>query len=166
MDCNSPTLQTGSSHTGVLLAAQPVPPISPQELISLPAQALVLGSMEAVVNQENADSVQAEMVAEFANQPITSQANAYLIGKGTTILPDILCNAGGVTVSFFEQVQNATWQSWSGDKVASRLQRTMDSAVDAVADMAEHHNIDLRTAAIALAMQRIIEAHRARGLRM
>ena len=119
--------------------------------------------MEGMIDSHNADDVEAEMVVELANQPITAAGGRQLLDRGLLVVPDILCNAGGVTVSYYEQVQNASWQRWSRTQVVERLQQEMASATDAVVDMADQHDTDLRTAAIALAMERVIEAQRARG---
>ena len=137
--------------------------ISPDELLAQPATALLLASMEGMIDSHNADDVEAEMVVELANQPITAAGGRQLLDRGLLVIPDILCNAGGVTVSYYEQVQNASWQRWSRTQVVERLQQEMASATDAVVDMADQHDTDLRTAAIALAMERVIEAQRARG---
>ena len=136
---------------------------SPDELLVQPATALLLASMEGMIGSHNADAVEAEMVVELANQPITAAGSRRLLDRGLLVVPDILCNAGGVTVSYYEQVQNTSWQRWSRTQVVDQLQQEMTSATDAVVDMANRHDTDLRTAAIALAMERIVEAQRARG---
>ena len=136
---------------------------SPDELLVQPATALLLASMEGMIGSHNAGNIQAEMVAELANQPTTEAGSRHLLDRGILIIPDTLCNAGGVTVSYYEQVQNASWQRWTRDQVVERLQGNMTSAAAAVMDMAERHDTDLRTAATALAMERIVEAQRARG---
>ena len=136
---------------------------SPDKLLVQPATALLLASMEGMIGSHNAGHIQAEMVAELANQPTTAAGSRHLLDRGILVIPDILCNAGGVTVSYYEQVQNASWQHWTRDQVVERLQDDMASAAAAVMDMAEQHDTDLRTAATALAMERIVEAQRARG---
>lgn len=137
--------------------------VSPDELLVQPASALLMASMEGMIDGHNADDIQAEIVAELANQPTTAAGSRHLLDRGILVVPDILCNAGGVTVSYYEQVQNASWQRWARDQVVERLQTDMASAAAAVMDMAERHDTDLQTAATALAMERIVEAQRARG---
>lgn len=137
--------------------------VRPEDLLVQPAAALLLASMEGMIDSHNADDVQAEMVVELANQPTSQEGGQRLLDRGLLVIPDILGNAGGVTVSYFEQVQNASWQRWSRTQVVERLQQEMASATDAVVDMANQHDTDLRTAAIALAMERVVEAQRTRG---
>ena len=137
--------------------------VSPDELLVQPATALLLASMEGMIGSHNAGDIQAEMVVELANQPISATGGHGLRDRGIPVIPDILCNAGGVTVSYYEQVQNASWQRWTRAQVVERLQHEMASAAEAVMDMAERHDTDMRTAATALALKRVVEAQRTRG---
>lgn len=137
--------------------------ISPDELLQLEVPVLVLASMEGVVDAENAGDVAARLVLEVANGPTTAQAERVLKSRGIVVVPDLLCNAGGVTVSYFEQIQNAANYYWSAAKVDRRLDRVMSQAVHAVWDKARTLRLDLRTAAYATGMETVTAAMRARG---
>ncbi len=137
--------------------------ISPDELLQLDIPVLVLASREGVIHNDNAADIAARLVLEVANGPTTAQGELALMRQETVIIPDLLCNAGGVTVSYFEQVQNAANHYWSAEKVNRRLAQTMSKAVHAVWDKAQELDTDLRTAAYVTAMETVAAAMRARG---
>ena len=137
--------------------------ISPDELLQLEIPVLVLASTEGVINGDNAADIAARLVLEVANGPTTAQGELALTRQETVIIPDLLCNAGGVTVSYFEQVQNAANHYWSEEKVNRRLAQTMSKAVHSVRDKAQKLDTDLRTAAYVTAMEAVTAAMRARG---
>ncbi len=137
--------------------------ISPEELLRLEIPVLVLASMEGVIDERNAADISASVVLEAANGPTTTLGEQILRNQGSFIIPDLICNAGGVTVSYFEQVQNAANYQWSEDKVNCRLDHSMSKAVHKTWDTAQTLNSDLRTAAFVLAMETVTEAMRARG---
>jgi len=137
--------------------------ISPNELLQLEVPVLALASMEGVVDAENAGAVAARLVLEVANGPTTAEAERVLKSRGIIVIPDLLCNAGGVTVSYFEQIQNAANYYWSAAKVNRRLDQVMSKAVHAVWDKAQTLHMDLRTAAYATGMETVTAAMRARG---
>jgi glutamate dehydrogenase (NAD(P)+) len=107
--------------------------------------------------------VQAKIVAELANGPTTPEADAILGQKGVFVLPDFLCNAGGVTVSYFEQVQNAYGYYWDEAMVYQRLDQKMTAAFSAVHSVAERYHVHNRLAAYVVAVARVAEACRLRG---
>jgi glutamate dehydrogenase (NAD(P)+) len=132
------------------------------EIISWPADVLIPAALEDAITDENADQVQAQIIVEAANAPTTPAADTILHDRGVLIVPDILANAGGVTVSYFEWAQNIQQFRWELDRVNSELERRMRSAYGSVRDVARDRDIDLRTAAFVLAIQRVGRAAIAR----
>ncbi len=137
--------------------------ISNEELLELPVDILVPAALENQITQDNAPRVKAKMIVELANGPTTPEADAILFKNGVVVVPDILANAGGVTVSYFEQVQNAANYYWTEDEVAQKLAKIMITAFTEVWAVKEKHNIDLRTAAFVSALGRVSEAMQLRG---
>jgi glutamate dehydrogenase/leucine dehydrogenase len=138
--------------------------ISNSELLELPVDILVPAALEGVITRANAPRVTAKIVAEAANGPTTPDADDILRSNGTVVIPDILANAGGVTVSYFEWVQDLYSFFWDPDMVRTQLERTVRRAYDDVAETARRHDTDLRTGALILAVGRVEEATRLRGL--
>ena len=137
--------------------------ISGDDLLTLDVDILAPAALESVITEENADSIDAELVIEIANGPIHSSADAALRDRGVRVLPDILANAGGVTVSYFEWVQNRQAWYWDADTVAQRLEQRMVEAARAVFERAEQLDTDYRTAAYVIAIERLECAAQARG---
>lgn len=137
--------------------------ISNEELLSLDVDVLVPAALENVITGENAGRVKAPVIVEVANGPTTSDGDAALNDAGKIVVPDILANAGGVTVSYFEWVQNKQGYYWTEQQVRERLQEIMSREFDAVNQLADRHGIDLRTAAYAQALTRIGQAIEAVG---
>lgn len=133
------------------------------DLLAIPCDVLVPAALEDMITVDNADRINARVVLELANGPITSGADEMLNKKGITVLPDILANAGGVTVSYFEWVQNRQCYYWSAQEVHERLQRIMDSEGRAIWDLAKQRGISMRTAAYVHALARLAEAIEAHG---
>lgn len=137
--------------------------VSNETLLGLECDVLVPSALGGVITAENAGSVRAKMIAEAANHPVTPQADEILRKKGVTLIPDILCNAGGVTVSYFEWVQNTQRMAWSEEQVNRALEEKMVKATRAVYGRAQAAQCDLRTAAFLLAVERVAEASRLRS---
>src|SRR6185312_14719279 len=119
---------------------------------------------EGVINESNADQIRAAMIVEGANGPTTPAADEILDAKGVVVVPDILANAGGVAVSYFEWVQDLQAYWWSEDEVNDRLRRMMDTAYDEVSMLASTNELSLRSAAQMIGVGRVADAHRTRGL--
>ncbi len=137
--------------------------ITNQELLELDVDVLIPAAMENQITADNAERVRAPVVVELANGPITSDADAVLNERGTLVVPDILANAGGVTVSYFEWVQNKAGYYWSEEEVHSRLHAIMAREFQAVYQRAGAQGIDMRTAAYAHALDRLGAAIESQG---
>jgi glutamate dehydrogenase (NAD(P)+) len=133
------------------------------DLLALDVDVLVPAALEGVIRADNAGDVQAKIVAELANGPTTPDADRILFEKGIFVIPDFLCNAGGVTVSYFEQVQNAYGFYWDADVVYERLDQKMTAAFRAVHEVAKRHQVNNRIAAYVVAVARVAEACQLRG---
>ena len=139
-------------------------PITNEELLELEVDVLVPAALENVITRRNAPNIRAKIIAEGANGPTTAPADEILEDKGIFVIPDILANAGGVTVSYFEWVQNREGYFWSEDVVNQRLQEVMVRSFHSVLDYARQHNVNMRTAAYMLAIDRVSSVHRMRGV--
>lgn len=137
--------------------------ISNGELLELDVTVLFPSALENVITQRNAGNIKARLIAELANGPTTPEADAILHDKGIYVLPDFLCNAGGVTVSYFEMVQNAYQFYWTEDMVHERLDEIMTRAYHAVHQAAQENQVNNRIAAYLVAVTRVAQAVRARG---
>lgn len=138
--------------------------ISNEELLALEVEVLVPAALGNVLHALNAADVKARLVVEGANHPTTPDADRIFEERGIVVLPDIYANAGGVTVSYFEWVQNLQQFRWSAERVDTELKTIMDRAYDDVRAIATERSVDLRTAAFVLAIGRVAEATRLRGL--
>jgi glutamate dehydrogenase (NAD(P)+) len=151
------------SETGSIAGAIGTEPIDNAELLALDVDLLVLAALEGQITAENAADVRARVIAEGANGPVTPDADPILAERGVVTVPDILCNAGGVIVSYFEWVQNLQSFSWPAEQVADRLRQVIGRAYDEVARVRTADGIDARLAAHAIAVARVAEAQRIRG---
>ncbi|MDT0632776.1 Glu/Leu/Phe/Val dehydrogenase [Rubrivirga sp. S365] len=173
-------------ETGFVKGLDGTEPISNDDLLALACDVLVPAALENQIRADNVDRIQARFVVEGANGPTTPAADRALFERGVPVLPDILANAGGVTVSYYEWVQNQENEQWEEEEVNGRLLRKMNRAVDAVVDTQERINgdldaigaaraerglngqplgaIDLRTAAYVLAIQRVSDVTLQRGI--
>jgi glutamate dehydrogenase (NAD(P)+) len=138
-------------------------PISNEDLLELDVDVLVPAALENQIGPWNADRIKAKIVAELANGPTTPEADAILHKNGVYVIPDFLCNAGGVTVSYFEQVQNAYDYYWTAEEVYERLDRKMTAAFHAVHETAKKYKVDNRMGAYIVSVARVAEAMRLRG---
>ena len=138
--------------------------LSNEELLELPCEILVPAAIEGQITEHNGDRISAVVVVEGANGPTTPEGEAILESKGVTVVPDILANAGGVAVSYFEWVQDLQFYFWSAEEIDSRLEQIMLKSFDEVAGLADHQGCSLRTAALLLAVGRVAEAITLRGI--
>jgi glutamate dehydrogenase (NAD(P)+) len=134
------------------------------EVLTWDADILIPAALGDVLTKENAHDVRASIIVEAANAPTTPEADEIFQQRGITVVPDILANAGGVTVSYFEWVQNIQQFSWELDRIQQELASYMRKAYRSVADVARKHQVDLRTAAFVLAIGRVGEAAMSRRL--
>lgn len=156
-----------SSKKGALLCdytKDGVKHISNAELLELETTVLVPAALENQININNADKIQAKIIVEGANGPTTVEADEILQKRGITLVPDILSNAGGVVVSYFEWVQNIQSVSWSEEYVNEHLKTIMDQAFQSVWDIAREKEISLRTGAYLIAVKRVVDAKNLRGI--
>jgi glutamate dehydrogenase/leucine dehydrogenase len=138
--------------------------ISNDDLLTMKCDILVPAALENVITLNNVDQIKAKIIAEAANGPTTPHADEALARKGTLLLPDILTNAGGVTASYFEWVQDLQSFFWSEAEVNAKLESVMRRAFLEVHEMARKHRTQMRTGAYVLAVGRVAEATTVRGL--
>ena len=139
-------------------------PVTGEDLLALECDVLVPAALEGVITEHNADRVQARIVVEAANGPTTTEADEILHDRRIQVVPDILANAGGVAVSYFEWVQDIQAFFWTADEVNARLRQVMEDAYVDVLELAEERKVTMRRAATVLGVSRVAEAHTTRGL--
>lgn len=137
--------------------------ISGEDLLGLDVDILVPAALENTITTENEQSVKAKVILELANGPLTNEADKAISDRGTITIPDVLANSGGVTVSYFEWTQNRAGFAWTLDEVHERLQAKMAAEFRSIWDLAQDKSVDLRTAAYAIGLDRLAEAHEATG---
>jgi glutamate dehydrogenase (NAD(P)+) len=137
--------------------------IAPDDLLELDCDVFIPAALGGMIHESNADSLKAKVIVEGANSPTTPKADDILNDKGVFIIPDVMANAGGVVVSYFEWVQNLQHFRWEEDEVNERLGKIMRKAYKAVHDRAEEDDVPLRVAAYELGIERVVEAAQARG---
>ena len=162
LDANA--LHRFKQETGWVSAFPRADRITNAELLCLPVDVLVPAALENQINLGNADQVRAKFIVEGANGPVTPDADLILQGNNVIVVPDILANAGGVTVSYFEWVQSLQAFFWDENQINTQLERVMTKAFAAVLETSERHEVDLRTAALMLAIERVTEAMSIRGI--
>lgn len=150
--------------TGSLNDSPDAENISEEDFFKLPVDILIPAALEHSITISNAQTIGAKLIIELANGPITPEADEILNRKNTLVVPDILANAGGVAVSYFEQVQNAYAFYWSEKEVLEKLRILMSEAFEQAWQKKEQHQTSMRLAAYILAIERIAEAMKARGL--
>jgi glutamate dehydrogenase (NAD(P)+) len=138
--------------------------LSNAELLELPCDILVLAALEDQITAENAGRIDAKMIAEGANGPTSFAADAILAERGLTVLPDVLTNAGGVTVSYFEWVQDLGRLFWTRDEIRARLAEKLNDAFDRVWELAEQQGLTLRSAALVAGIREVAGALASRGI--
>ncbi len=138
--------------------------ITNEDLLALQVDVLVPAALNSVITEKNWQNVKAKTIVEIANGPISLPESAKLFEQGVTIIPDVLANSGGVVVSYFEWDQNMKDESWDLETVNNRLKEKIVSAFAAIWDCKQEYNLDMRTAAYVLAVKRIMEAERERGM--
>lgn len=150
--------------TGSIVGMPGTSPVSGMELLELDCDILIPAALENQITEANGSRVRARIVAEGANGPVTPAADRILYEKQVFLIPDVLCNAGGVTVSYFEWVQDLQGFFWDEAQVNQQLERIMKRAFQEVNELAEAQKTDRRTAAYMLAVKRVAEATKVRGL--
>jgi len=151
-------------RTGSVVGFKSAERITNEELIEVKCDVLAPAALENQITLRNASHVRARVVAEAANGPTTPGADRVLRDHGVFVIPDVLCNAGGVTVSYFEWAQNMQGYFWDEAAVNRELERFMKRAFHEVYELSKRHKLDMRTAAYVLAVGRVAEATRVRGL--
>jgi len=156
-------VQAHKDRTGSVVEFKGAKSISNEAILELDVPVLFPSALENVITQENAGRVKAKIQAELANGPTPPEADAILHKNGVYVIPDFLCNAGGVTVSYFEMVQNAYQYYWEEAEVHKRLDVKMTAAFHAVHEMAQRYKVNNRIGAYCVAVNRVAEAVRLRG---
>ncbi len=152
------------AKTGSVVGYPKSDPLTNEELLELKCDILVPSALEGAIAEDNAPHVKSKVVSEGANGPTTLEADEILFKRGITVIPDILCNAGGVTVSYFEWVQDLQHFFWTADQVKKQLEEVMVGATERVWETAKKEKVDMRTAAYIVALEKIVEAYRVRGI--
>lgn len=156
-------LHETKSRTGRLIPPSGARQITNEELLSLDVDVLIPAAIEDAIQARNAPGVNARLIAEFANGPLSSEADRMLAGRGVEVLPDILCNAGGVIVSYFEMIQNQNLDHWELDAIHARLRKMMKNTYHEARDLSRRNGITLRQAAYTIAIRNVVDAMRYRG---
>ena len=161
----SPTgLAAHNADVGTVVGFEGGESITNAELLECDCDVLIPAALEGQITEENANRVRAEIVIEAANGPTTPEADSILEDRGVLVVPDILANSGGVTVSYFEWVQDLQAYFWDEDEVNAKLRRIMERAYVDVLRTTEERKVAMRTAATILGVSRVAEAHTTRGL--
>jgi glutamate dehydrogenase (NAD(P)+) len=150
-------------ETGSVMNLPGAKQITNEELLALNVDILIPAAMENMIIEKNAGKVKAKILAELANGPTTPEADEILYKNGVHVIPDFLCNAGGVTVSYFEMVQNSQMYCWDEKEVYDRLDARMSAAYHSVLSTSKKYKINMRQAAYIRAVERVVEAMKLRG---
>lgn len=157
-------VQQHKDKTGSVIGLQGSEEIDPNELLELDVDILIPAALENSITERNAPKVKAKIISEAANGPTTPEADAILEKNKILVIPDILANAGGVTVSYLEWVQNLEREHWTEEEVNAKLERKMVSAFNASYQMSQKHSVSMRAGALALSIQRVADAIKLLGL--
>ncbi|HEX2519033.1 MAG TPA: Glu/Leu/Phe/Val dehydrogenase [Castellaniella sp.] len=161
---NVPALLDHVHQHGGVAGAPDTETLEPNEFWSLETDILIPAALEGQITHDNADLIRTRILVEGANGPTTPEADDIISAKGTVIVPDVVANAGGVTVSYFEWVQDFSSFFWTEQEINHRLEAMMRSAYASMSKVAREHGVSLRTAAFIVACSRILEARQVRGL--
>ena len=161
---NPHAVEAHKKKTGSVVGFPGTKAISNEEVLQAKADVLIPAALENQITTKNADKIQAKIVAEAANGPTLPKADTILFEKGVTVLPDVLANAGGVTVSYFEWAQDIQGYFWALEEVNQRLERVMVKSYSDVHQVATERKVHNRTAAYVLAIQRVVDAIKIRGI--
>ncbi len=151
-------------ETGTIVGLEGTTPITNEQLLELDVDFLIPAALENQITRENADKIKAKIIVEGANGPTTTEADKILNEKGVKVIPDILSNAGGVTVSYFEWVQDRDGYFWKESIVNDRLEEVMTDAFNDVYQMSKQHDVPMRLAAYMVAIKRVADITKARGI--
>ena len=157
-------LEAHQKAAGSIVGYEGAESVTNQELLELDCDVLIPAAIEGQLTDDNADRVKASIIVEAANGPTTPEADVIFEDRGLSVVPDILANAGGVTVSYFEWVQDLQAYYWSEDEVNDRLRQIMEKSYVDVLSLAQDRKVTMRTAATMLGVGRVAEAHMTRGL--
>ncbi|MBI2525002.1 MAG: Glu/Leu/Phe/Val dehydrogenase [Candidatus Rokubacteria bacterium] len=157
-------LETHVAESGSVAGFPGADPLSNAELLEQPCDILIPAAVGSQIREDNAGRIKASVVVEGANGPTTPEADVLLHDRGITVIPDVLANAGGVVVSYFEWVQGLQYYFWKESEITSRLQEIMARAFNRVWTLGQKEGVDLRTAALMEGVRRVAEGHRVRGL--
>jgi glutamate dehydrogenase/leucine dehydrogenase len=157
-------LETHIREAGGVQGFPGAEPLPNADLLTQPCDVLIPAAVGSVIHADNADRIKATIVAEGANGPTTPEADVILRERGVTVIPDILANAGGVVVSYFEWVQGLQYYFWRESEITARLQELMTRAFNRVWALADKEGTDLRAAALMEGIRRVAEGYRVRGL--
>ncbi|MBP6889666.1 MAG: Glu/Leu/Phe/Val dehydrogenase [Candidatus Moranbacteria bacterium] len=156
-------IETHKRSTGSLKKCLGCESLPSEALLTVPCDILIPAALEGAISSQNVKDIRAKLIVEVANGPVTSEADKFLFDRGTVVVPDILANAGGVTVSYFEQVQNAMNAYWTESEINQKLKEKMQEAFEAVWASHEKYNTTLRMGAYIVALERVAAAMQARG---
>ncbi len=160
---NEKSADACKNKTGSVCNMPKMKKLSNEELLELDVDILIPAAIENVITEKNAGKIKAKIVAELANGPTTPEADEILFKNGVHVIPDFLCNAGGVTVSYFEMVQNFYMFTWEESEVRERLDKRMTAAYHSVYDTSKEYKINMRQAAYVQAVKRVVETMKLRG---
>jgi glutamate dehydrogenase (NAD(P)+) len=159
-----PAIELWMSEHGVLTGYPDANEVGPADVLEVPCEILIPAALERQITEENAPRLHCDLVIEAANGPMTPEAEAILRERGILVVPDVLANAGGVTVSYFEWVQDHQRYAWDEMDVQERLRRQLRAAFGRVTEAADRLGADWRMAALSVAIERVAEAARLRGI--
>jgi glutamate dehydrogenase (NAD(P)+) len=157
-------LEAHVTETGGVVGFAGADPLDKTALLEQPCDILIPAAVGSQIHAGNAERIRAHVVAEGANGPTTPEADVILHDRGVTVIPDILCNAGGVVVSYFEWVQGLQYYFWKESEITARLQEVMARAFNRVWSVGQKEGVDLRTAALMEGVRRVAEGYKVRGL--